>query len=92
MDICRERCGEKSLLVLEELVRRQGFDYACKDDPDELILIMCGSEWNARECQIARQVLRYAWDRKLYGRSNPMKINSLTLIIVSLMFFFVIVL
>lgn len=91
MNLFSERCGEKSLLVLEEFVRQQGFDYACEDDPDELLLIMCGTEWNARECQIARQVLRYAWDRKLYGRSNPTKM-SLELMLVSLMFFLVIIL
>ncbi|CAF1258644.1 unnamed protein product, partial [Adineta steineri] len=65
-----ERCGEKSLRLLEDLITNNGFEYACKDDPEELILIMCGNQWEARECQIARRVLRQAWDTKLYGTSN----------------------
>ena len=77
-------------MLLEESVRRQGFDYVCKDDPDELILIMCGNQWNARECQIARQVLRYAWDRKLSGKSNYTQV-SLVLLLIYLMFLFVII-
>lgn len=82
-----EKCGEKSLITLEKLVRTQGFDYACKDDPDELILIMCGNEWNARECQIARSVLRQEWNRKLYGTSHS-QMNSLPLpILISVLLF-----
>ena len=65
-----ERCGEKSVLVLENLIREYGFDYACQDDPSELILIMCGDAWQARECQIAKQVLRQAWDKKVLGTSQ----------------------
>ena len=48
---------------------------------------MCGNQWDARECQIARQVLRREWDRKLYGQSNQTK-TSLTLIIFLLIFLF----
>jgi hypothetical protein len=77
-DFSRERCGEKSLMHLEELILSRGFDYACKDDPEELILIMCGNQWEARECQIARRVLRQAWDTKLNGTSNSNR-NSLAL-------------
>jgi len=65
-----ERCGEKSLIVLEDLIRSAQFEYACKDDPEELILIMCADQWEARECQVARQVLRQEWDRKVFGKSN----------------------
>ncbi|CAF2856862.1 unnamed protein product [Rotaria sp. Silwood2] len=81
-----EKCGEKSLFDLEELVRSQGFDYACEDDPEELILIMCSNKWEARECQIARQALRQTWDIKLYGKSNSNR-NSLSLIVFSCLFF-----
>ncbi len=77
-------------MVLEALIRNQGFDYACKDDPDELILIMCGNQWDARECQIARQVLRREWDTKLNGISNNKK-SSLTLISFLSIFLFVII-
>ncbi len=87
----REKCGEKSLLILENSVRTQGFDYSCKDDPDELILIMCGNQWNARECQIAREVLRQQWNIKLYGTSDRTN-NSLSLVIFFLIFLFVIIL
>lgn len=80
LDIYREKCGEQSLLTLEQLIRSNGFDYACKDDPDELILIMCGDQWGARECEIARRVLRQAWDTKLYGISDS-NTKSLSLII-----------
>lgn len=81
MSIFREKCGEKSLLILENLIRSKGFDYACTDDPEELILIMCGEQWEARECQIARRVLRHAWDTKLYGKSRGNQ-NSFALIFV----------
>ncbi|CAF0778940.1 unnamed protein product [Rotaria sp. Silwood1] len=74
-----EKCGEKSLLDLEKTVQSQGFDFACKDDPEELILIMCSDKWDARECQIARQVLRQTWNIKLHGTSNSNR-NSLSLI------------
>ncbi len=87
--ISREKCGEKSLLILEELIQNQGFDYACKDDPDELILIMCGNQWDARECQIARQVLRHEWNNKLNGQANY-KTSSLLLIIFLSIFLFII--
>jgi hypothetical protein len=65
-------------MQLEELILSKGFDYACKDDPEELILIMCGNQWEARECQIARRVLRQAWDTKLNRTSNSNR-NSLAL-------------
>jgi hypothetical protein len=84
-DINRERCGEKSLLLLEDSVQNKGFDYACVDDPDELILIMCGNQWDARECQIARQVLRQAWNKKLHGTSDSKK-NSFSLFVVFYLF------
>ncbi len=89
-DIHREKCEEKSLLVLEELVRSKGFDFACKDDPDELILIMCGNQWDARECHIARKVLRQAWDTKLYGISDSNQ-KSLSLISFFCLFLFKII-
>ncbi|CAF0815264.1 unnamed protein product [Rotaria sordida] len=85
-EIAVEKCGEKSLLDLEKLVRSHGFDYACKDDPEELILIMCSDKWEARECQIAREVLRQTWNIKLYGKSNSNR-NSLSLIVFSCLFF-----
>ncbi|CAF1263194.1 unnamed protein product [Adineta ricciae] len=78
-----EKCGEKSLVELENLILAQGFQYACKDDPEELILIMCGNQWEARECQIARHVLRQAWDMKLYGTSLS-KRNSHSFLLVFL--------
>jgi hypothetical protein len=81
IDFNREKCGGRSVLILEGLIRSGGFDYACKDDPEELILIMCGDQWEARECQIARRVLRQAWDTKLYGTSNSRQ-NSSSLIFV----------
>ena len=84
---CREKCGEKSLRVLEELVRRQGFNYQCRDDPEELILIMCSEQWEAHECDIARQVLKQTWHKKLYGTSNGNQ-NSLVFIVLSLSFLF----
>ncbi|CAF4175051.1 unnamed protein product [Rotaria sordida] len=65
-----EKCGEKSLRSLETIIRGYNIDYACKDDPEELILIMCSDQWEARECQIARKVLRQQWDIKVYGKSN----------------------
>jgi hypothetical protein len=86
-NVYREKCGEKSLLQLEQLILDKGFDYACKDDPDELILIMCGEQWDARECQIARQVLRRAWDTKLYGTAN-INHKPLSLIIFFCLFLF----
>ncbi|UJR33834.1 hypothetical protein I4U23_021257 [Adineta vaga] len=82
-----EKCGEKSLIQLEELVLNKGFQYACKDDPEELILIMCGNQWEARECQIARRVLRQAWDTKLYGTSIS-KQNSYSFSLFLLTFLF----
>ncbi|CAF3614707.1 unnamed protein product [Rotaria socialis] len=82
-----ERCGQKSLLELERLVQNKGFDYACEDDPEELILIMCSEHWHARECQVARQVLRQTWNKKLYGISNSNR-NLLSLVIFSLIFGF----
>ncbi|CAF0968635.1 unnamed protein product [Didymodactylos carnosus] len=60
-----EKCGEKSLITLEKAVISLGFKYTCTDDPDELLLIMCGLDWQARECQIARKVLHDAWQKKL---------------------------
>ncbi len=54
---------------MENEVRKRGFDYVCQDDPEELILIMCADAWEARECQLAKQVLRHEWDRKVYGNS-----------------------
>ncbi len=54
---------------MENLIREYQFEYTCQDDPDELILIMCGDTWGARECEIARQVLRKEWDKKVYGIS-----------------------
>jgi hypothetical protein len=89
-DFISERCGEKSLIHLEELVRNKGFEYACKDDPEELLLIMCGVEWEARECQIARQVLRQAWNKKLYGTSDSNQ-TSLSLIIFFCVFLYKII-
>ncbi|CAF4514462.1 unnamed protein product, partial [Rotaria sp. Silwood2] len=65
-----EKCGENSLITLETIVRNYQIEYICKDDPEELILIMCSNEWEARECQLARQVLRKEWDQKLFGKSN----------------------
>lgn len=65
-----ERCGEKSILLMENLIRSYQFEYVCKDDPEELLLIMCSDAWNARECQIAREVLRKQWDKKVYGTSS----------------------
>jgi hypothetical protein len=51
---------------------------------------MCGSQWDARECQIARRVLRQAWDTKLYGISDSNK-KSLSLIIFFCLFLFKII-
>lgn len=41
---------------------------------------MCGDQWGARECDIARRVLRQAWDTKLYGISDSNQ-KSLSVII-----------
>jgi hypothetical protein len=68
--IFSEKCGEKSLIILENLVRSYQIDYTCKDDPEELILIMCAEEWEARECQTARQALREEWNKKVFGKST----------------------
>jgi hypothetical protein len=68
--IFSEKCGEKSLILLEKLIRDAGIEYTCQDDPEELILIMCGNEWEARECQVAREVLRKQWDKKVFGKST----------------------
>ncbi|CAF3843081.1 unnamed protein product, partial [Adineta steineri] len=65
-----ERCGEKSIIHLEHLIRDAQFEYICIDDPDELLLIMCGDSWGARECEVARTALRRAWDLKVLGKSN----------------------
>ncbi|CAF3416054.1 unnamed protein product [Rotaria sp. Silwood2] len=65
-----ERCGEKSLITLQMRVQSYDIEYLCKDDPEELILIMCNDQLEARECQIAKHVLRQQWDKKLFGRSN----------------------
>lgn len=86
-DLSSEKCGERSLLVLEKLVLEQGFEFDCRDDPEELILIMCGDQWDARECQIARNVLRHAWDIKLYGTSssNEAKLQQFVWLCVTLL-------
>lgn len=81
--LIREKCGEKSLVELEYLISTKGFQYACQDDPEELILIMCGNQWEARECQIARSVLRQAWDAKL-NDTSPSKRNSYSFLLVCL--------
>ncbi|CAF3376805.1 unnamed protein product [Rotaria sp. Silwood1] len=65
-----EKCGENSLITLETIVRSYQIEYLCKDDPEELILIMCSYEWEARECQLARQVLRKEWNEKIFRKSN----------------------
>lgn len=65
-----ERCGEKSLIDLENFIRNNGFGYECIDDPDELLMVMCGDQWNARECQAARKALRKEWDWKLFRKSH----------------------
>ena len=65
---------------MENLIRSYGFDYSCQDDPDELILIMCGDAWNARECQIAKDVLRKQWNNKLFGISSANS-HSLSLVL-----------
>jgi hypothetical protein len=48
---------------------------------------MCGEQWDARECQIAREVLRDAWDKKLNGTANSNH-KSLSLIIFFCLFLF----
>lgn len=81
---CRERCGEKSIIQLEKLIRDNGFQYECIDDPDELLLVICGDNWNARECQVARQALRKQWDFKVFGKSRAIfHSNSIFLLILS---------
>ncbi len=55
---------------MENLVRNSKFEYTCTDDPEELLLVMCGDEWEARECSIARQVLRQEWNKKVFGTSK----------------------
>jgi len=51
---------------------------------------MCGNQWDARECQIARTVLRQAWDNKLYGISDSNQ-KSLSLISFFCLFLFKII-
>ncbi|CAF0759290.1 unnamed protein product [Adineta ricciae] len=75
-----EKCGEKSLVFLEKLIRDAQFEYNCVDDPDELIMLMCADSWGARECQVARNSLRQLWDIKLYGTSNAI-IHSLSFVV-----------
>jgi hypothetical protein len=71
LEFFSERCGEKSLILLEETIRNSSqIEYSCIDDPDELLLVMCGDEWGTRECQVARQALRKEWDKKVFGKSN----------------------
>ncbi|CAF1202608.1 unnamed protein product [Rotaria sp. Silwood1] len=65
-----ERCGEKSLIILEKIVRNYSIEYECKDDPEQLILMMCSDQWEARECFMARQILRQQWNLKVFGKSN----------------------
>ncbi|CAF3604017.1 unnamed protein product [Rotaria sp. Silwood1] len=76
-----EKCGEKSLIYLETLVQSYQIEYLCKDDPEELILMMCSDNWEARECQLARQVLRKEWDKKLFGKSNVNYHHSISFLI-----------
>ncbi len=83
--ILSERCGEKSLVLLENIIRNSTFEYTCTDDPDELILIMCADQWGARECQVARNVLRTEWDRKVHRKSNANHHST------SILFFFSII-
>ena len=71
LEFSRERCGEKSLIVLENLVRDAQFAYSCTDDPDDLILMMCGDAWSSRECLVARNLLRQTWNAKLNGTAIP---------------------
>ena len=71
LEFSRERCGEKSLLILENLVRNAQFAYSCTNDPDDLILMMCGDAWNSRECLVARNLLRQTWNAKLNGTVIP---------------------
>ncbi len=68
---------------MENLVQEYQFEYTCTDDPDELLLIMCGDEWGARECQVARDVLRKEWNRKLFGKST-INNHSISLVFLSL--------
>lgn len=82
----RERCGEKSIILLEKLVRDNGFQYACIDDPEELLMVMCGDNWNARECQVARQALRKQWDLKVFGKSHAI-CTSYSIILLILSYF-----
>jgi len=82
--IFSERCGENSLILLENLVRNSQIEYQCKDDPEELILIMCGDQWEARECQIARQALRIEWKKKVFGKSTTIYHSTSFLILFSL--------
>ncbi len=72
--------------LLENLVRNSQIEYQCKDDPEELILIMCGDEWEARECQIARQVLRKEWEKKVFGKSTTIYHSKSFFILFSLIF------
>lgn len=65
-----EKCGEKSLITLENIVRSYKIEYKCENSPDELIFIMCSGNWQARECQYARQILRTEWNKKINGNAN----------------------
>ncbi len=82
--IFSEKCGENSLILLENLVRDSQIEYQCKDDPEELILIMCADEWEARECQIARQALGIEWEKKVFGKSTTIYHSTSFLILFSL--------
>lgn len=82
--ISSEKCGEKSLILLENMILRSQIEYVCKDDPDELILIMCRNALESRECQIAKQILRQEWNKKLFRTSNGSYYSVSTLFVLSL--------
>lgn len=81
IEIFSEKCGDGSLILLEDSVRQAGIEYKCVDDPEELLLIMCGDEWEARECQVARTALREQWNKKVFGNSTIIY-NSTTFILI----------
>lgn len=74
-------------MELERLVRNAQIDYECIDDPEELILVMCGEQYGARECQAARQTLRTQWDWKVHGKSIGSLLSYSKLLLIHLLFF-----
>ena len=86
LSLLSERCGENSMSLMENLIRSYQFNYTCTNNPEELILIMCGDAWDARECQVARQVLREQWHKKVYGISSAYS-HSLSMVLLSIVLF-----